>query len=148
MSTAVPVFKPTKAQIKKLRELFKQIDALSILRDSKTITWNEYFERDRALRAEVSSIADDVGQRTIGELPLTLREADWTVASPRKPVVVLEYQVFQWAGRLEWRGSGVELRKDGSVGEATGDIALDRCPLVRRHLDGSWAPLSLPSKCS
>jgi hypothetical protein len=143
----VPAFKPTKAELKRLRELFKKIDALAMTRDAKEVAWNEYFERDRALRAQVGSIAQDVGLRTIGELPLTLREAGWVVASPRKPVVVLEYGVFQWEGRLEWRGSGVELRKDGSVGEARGDIALDRYPLFRRHLDGSWAPLWLPPKC-
>jgi len=143
----IPTFEPTKVELKRLRKLFKKMAALSTSRDVKEISWNEYFERDRVLRAQVNSIARDVGLRTLGELPLTLREAGWTATSPRKPVVVLEYQVFQWEGRLEWSGSGVELRKDGSVGEARGDMALDRYPLFRRHLDGSWAPLSLPPKC-
>lgn len=147
MRVAVAKFTPSKEELRKLRKLFRELKTVSVARDAKALTWNQYFERDKELRGEVQSLANEVGLRTIGELPLTLREADWSEASPRKPVVVYEYQVHEWAGRLEWEGWGVELRKDGSVGEVTGAMALDRWPLARRHLNGTWAPLVLPVKC-
>jgi hypothetical protein len=135
------VFIPTAAEVRKLTTLFRRIQALSNARDGKELTWEEYWSRDRELRTMIQAIAGAVGLRTIGELPLTLREADWTEESPRKPVVVLEYAVHGWRGELVWVGDGVELKKDGAVGERMGSMRLDQYPLFRRHLDGSWLPL-------
>jgi len=142
MPPAAPlVFKLNRSEATRLRSLFAQRNSLQKSLDAKEFSWNRYYELQAELDEQVSAITQIVGARTIGELPLTLRELDWTSESPRKPVVIFQFRVIEWGGRLQWRAEGVALRKDGSVGENISGISLDEFPLARRHVDGSWAPL-------
>lgn len=143
-------FKPTSIEAGKLSRLMRRLNKLQedygdflSMSQSKYL---EYSNKRASISAELDGLAAEIGKRTVGELPLTLR-TDWTDQVGLNPTVVLNIKVSSFSGgQYEWRGEGVRLRNDGSVGVARGEVRLDNKQVWRRQLDGEWTPLVPQSK--
>lgn len=151
-------FKPTRAEASKLSSLMRRLNKLkdeygelaNISREKDV----EYINKRMSIKAEIDVLAAEIGKRTLGELPLTLR-TDRTEETGQEPVVVLSIEVDSgWDAQYSWDGRGVRLRKDGSVSMTAANIRLDSRRVWRRQLDGGWTALegqseklNRPGKC-
>lgn len=140
-------FKPTRAEAGKLSRLMRRMDKLSEEYGNLTGLLHEecleYFSKREPINAELDALAAEIGKRTLGELPLTLR-TDWSEKTKQEPVVVLRIEVHysKWDPQYSWMGEGFRLRKDGSVSLIESGIRLDNRHVWRRHLDGGWTSLA------
>lgn len=137
-------FKPTRSEAGKLSGLMRRIDELREEYANLAVPHKEYWEyfsKYEPINAEIDALAAEIGKRTLGELPLTLR-TDWSDEVGEEPVVVLSVNVGSgWDTQYTWCGKGVRLRKDGSISLVKSTIRLDNEQVWRRQLDGGWTPL-------
>jgi hypothetical protein len=134
-------FKPTRSELSKISRIIRNRDAFWERYHAEKLSWEECSNLCAPIWADLNGLADEIGRRTLGELPLTLK-TDWSEHCGASPVVVLNVSVISDFGRgYSWLGHGLALRKDGSVGLKESSIRLDNHLAWRRRLDGSWSPL-------
>ena len=141
-------FYTTGAEAKQLQRLCRQIEAIPFP-DYKDCTgaayhkaWDDCRTKRGPIKDELNALASVIAQRSLGELPLTIRNE--RLADDYGPVVVTKIEIHVYGGGWTWAGSGLRLRKDGSVGRNHANTRLDSDRLWRRQLDGSWTPLIPP----